>query len=355
MSESGSSRSGFMPSRVVHLHPSRFCNLMCQHCYSASGPGVRGELGAETIISALPVLKAEGYEILSLSGGEPLLYSGFKAVVRSAANLGFQVNLVTNGAPVGGRLLDFIAEYVNLVAVSLDGAPETHIELRGDAHAFLRAERAMDRLAAVGARFGLAYCMSKESIRDMPWAAEFALAKGAGLVQFHPFAPIGRGRSLANRLGLNEADKARAYVIGALLDTGDGPVIQMDLAPVEAARERRNDYAVLDLEDVSGKLLSDIINPLIIDEKGIVSPLSYGIQRRFVLGGLESNIALLIDLFKKEGWHDLRTLLNESFVRLETCDGNLVDWFYHIVETSHFLLNHPEKNRAFEQHALQNA
>src|SRR5919108_283818 len=165
------------------------------------------------------------------------------------------VSTTSSMATTGGALC---RNWFRLVAVSLDGAPETHIELRGDAHAFLRAERAMDRLAAVGARFGLAYCMSKESIRDMPWAAEFALAKGAGLVQFHPFAPIGRGRSLANRLGLNEADKARAYVIGALLDTGDGPVIQMDLAPVEAARERRNDYAVLDLEDVSGKLLSDI-------------------------------------------------------------------------------------------------
>lgn len=343
MVESGSSRSGFMPSRVVHLHPSRFCNLSCQHCYSASGPGLRDDLAADLIISALPVLKAEGYEILSLSGGEPLLYSGFKAVVRNAAALGFRVNLVTNGAPVGGRLLDFIAEYVNLVAVSLDGAPETHIELRGDARAFLRAEKAMDRLAAVGTRFGIAYCMSRESLQDMPWAVEFALAKGAGLVQFHPFAPIGRGQSLVDRLSLSNTDKARAYVVGALLDTGDGPVIQMDLAPVEGAQQRRSDYAILDLEDASGKLLSDLINPLIIDEKGMVSPLSYGIERRFALGRLESNIALLVDRFKKEGWCDLRTLLNEAFARLGTGGGNFVDWFYHIVETSHFLSDHPEK------------
>ncbi|HLO18173.1 MAG TPA: radical SAM protein [Anaerolineales bacterium] len=353
MAESGSSRSGFMPSRVIHLHPSRFCNLTCQHCYSSSGPGVRGELAAETIISALPALKAEGYEVLSLSGGEPLLYSGFKVVVHSAASLGFRINLVTNGAPVGGHLLDFIADYVNLVAVSLDGAPETHIDLRGDARAFLRAERAMDRLATVGVKFGIAYCISRESLQDMPWAVEFAKAKGAGLIQFHPFAPVGRGQLLANRLGLSESDRARAYIIAALLDTGQGLTIQMDLAPVEVARARRGDYAVLDLEDANEMHLSDLVNPLIIDETGLVSPLCYGINQRHALGLLGSNSATLVDHFKKEGWRDLRTLLDVAFARLGTCGENFVDWFYHIVETSYGLPAHYDRTLAPDPYTLR--
>ena len=354
MAESGSLRSGFMSSRVIHLHPSRFCNLTCQHCYSASGPSVRGELAVKTIISTLPMLRGEGYEVISLSGGEPLLYSGFKTVVQEAVSLGFRINLITNGAPVGGHLLDFISEYANTVAVSLDGAPETHVNLRGDARAFLRAERALERLAEAGMRFGIAYSVSRESLTDMPWAVEFARAKGAALVQFHPFAPIGRGRSLANRLGLNEFDKARAYVIAALLDTKQGPAIQMDLAPVEGAQTCRGDYSVLDVDDANDMLLSDLINPLIIDETGLVSPLCYGINTRFALGQLESNITMLVDQFKTEGWRDLRALLEAAFAQLGTSGESFVDWFYYLVETSYRLPNHPERTRAFEQYFTTN-
>src|SRR5438045_3483845 len=126
MTESGSSRSGFMPTRVIHLHASRFCNLACKHCYSASGPDVRGALAPKSVLSTLSVLKKEGYGTLSLSGGEPLLYSGIEEVIVGAADLGFRINLITNGAPVGGRLLDLMAERVGLVAISMDGAPERH-------------------------------------------------------------------------------------------------------------------------------------------------------------------------------------------------------------------------------------
>ena len=33
-----SMRSGFLPDRIIHLHPTRLCNLACLHCYSESDP-----------------------------------------------------------------------------------------------------------------------------------------------------------------------------------------------------------------------------------------------------------------------------------------------------------------------------
>jgi Fe-coproporphyrin III synthase len=340
LSESGSSRSGFIPARIVHLHPTRFCNLTCQHCYSESGPTLRGEIQAAAIISALSSLRMEGYEVLSLSGGEPLLYSGIEVLLKGAAALGYRINLITNGAPVGGRLLNLVAEYVNLIAVSLDGAPKTHIELRGHPNAFIHAERAMDRLASKDVRFGIAYCVSRESLSDMPWAVEFAKVKGAGLVQFHPFAPIGRGRWLSDRLSLSETDKARAYVIAALLDTGKEPVIQIDLAPIGVVCERRADYSVLQLEDASKVLLSDLVNPLIVEETGLVSPLSYGIDHQFAIGMLGIDFTKLIANYKEVRWRELRTLLEKAFTRLGMNGENFVDWFYHVVNTSYCFQEH---------------
>ncbi len=291
----------------------------------------------ETIISILPLLRAEGYEVLSLSGGEPLLYPGFESVVQEAVALGFRVNLISNGAPLGGKILNVVAKYVNLIAISLDGAPKLHAELRGDMRAFVRAERACDRLLEKGVRYGLAYCVSRESLVDMPWAVEFAARKGASLVQFHPFAATGRGRRLAARLSLDEPDKARAYVAAALLQDEQGPAIQIDLVPVEAVRSRRSDYAILNLEHVHTTLLSDLINPLVIDELGRVLPLSYGIDPQFALGQIESNFAVAVARYKAEGYRDLGTLLDVSFARLDSQDTQFVDWFYHVVETIHAL------------------
>ena len=210
---------------------------------------MRRALAPARILAALPLLKAEGYTVLSFSGGEPLLYRGFETVVRDAAELGFQINLVTNGAPVGGRLLELLAEHASLVAISLDGGPALHGEMRAHPQAFAHAERAMDRLAAAGVRFGLAYGLSRPSLCDMPWAVDFAAAKGASLVQFHPFAPIGRGRTAAAHYALDAADKARAYVLAALLESANGPQIQLDLVPAAVARSRRSDYAALTVDE----------------------------------------------------------------------------------------------------------
>jgi MoaA/NifB/PqqE/SkfB family radical SAM enzyme len=292
-------------------------------------------LSADKIIDALPFLRKEGYEVLSLSGGEPLLYSGFETIVRSASKLGFRINLITNGAPVGGRLLDLIAEYVDFVAVSLDGMPELHVELRGNPRAFRWAERAMDRLGALGKRFGIAYGVSRESLSGMPWVVNFAQEKGAALVQFHPFAPTGRGQQLRDRLSLRETDKARAYLIASLLDMGNEPAIHLDIAPVSIAQSHRQDYEILLLEDATDTPLSSLVNPLIIDETGLILPLSYGINQSLALGRLESNSADWITVYKEGEWKKLRSLLELAFSALDSQKAHFIDWFFHVVETSY--------------------
>lgn len=335
MVSSGSTRAGFLPARVIHLHASRFCNLACKHCYSASGPHHRDGLRHELIVAALPLLRQEGYEVLSISGGEPLLYTGFESVVRAAFQLGFRINLISNGAPIGGRLLDIIGEYVNLVAISLDGAPATHVEMRGNAHAFAWAQRALERLATTDTTYGVAYCVSQRSLTDMPWAAEFAAKIGASIVQFHPFAPVGRGRTLSDRFDLSEFDKARAYVLAALLDTGAKPAIQIDYAPVEALRSSRDDYAILHHVGDGKLLLADLVNPLIVDESGYLLPFAYGINPKYSIGQIGPELKQLINGFKRSGWRETCSLLSAAFESLGEHGERLTDWFYHVVQTSY--------------------
>ena len=248
--------------------------------------------------------------------------------------MGYRVNLISNGSPVDGQTLKVLAECVDLIAISLDGAPDTHDQLRGSAKAFLYAERAIDRLASAGVRFGIAFCVSQKSLTDMLWAAEFAETKGASLIQYHPFASIGRGHMLSESMTLNESDKARAYVIAALLDISNKTAIQLDLTPVDVARTRRNDYALLKKNHSGRPLLSDLVNPLIVDELGSLTPLAYGISPRFTFGRIGDDIEAYIANYKRDGWRDLYTLLDTSFESLGASGERFVDWFYHIVEIS---------------------
>ena len=116
-------RSGFLPDRIIHLHPTRLCNLACLHCYSESGPHQRGALDLGTVTSGLEVLRAEGYKVVSLSGGEPLVYRDIGAVVGAAKALGFRVTMITNGLLVSGRNAAVVAE-LDGMAVSFDGLPK---------------------------------------------------------------------------------------------------------------------------------------------------------------------------------------------------------------------------------------
>lgn len=334
MSDPDSIRAGFIPARVVHLHPSRFCNLTCQHCYSASGPKEDRGLRVGEIIAALEILRGEGYEVVSLSGGEPLLYPDFEVLAREAYELGFQVNLITNGAPVGGRVVDAIAQYVTIVAISLDGAPDVHNQLRGDERAFFHVERAITRLAERNIPFGLSYCVSKRSLVDMPWAFDFAEEKGAKLLQFHPFAAVGRGRFLADQLSLNEVDLARAYVIAAVLEALKVPTIQIDIASVRIAQERRGDYRILELEEAANNRLSDLISPIVIEETGTIYPFSYGIHRSLAMGRIDSDLPRYIADYKERGWQMARALLEIAFAQLVSYNGDFIDWFDHVVQTS---------------------
>ena len=340
MSEKSATRSGFISSRIVHLHPSRFCNLACDHCYSQSGPQHKSALDPNLIIDALEVLKNEGYEVLSLSGGEPLLYTGLEVVIQAANALGFRINLITNGTPVNGRTLDFIEQYVDLVAISMDGAPETHNRMRRNRQAFHFVERAIFRLRERYIKFGLAFCVSNASLSEMPWAVDFATSEGASLLQFHPFAAVGRGIGNQSQFQLSSQELTRAYAIAALLQSSDGPFIQIDLAPLKVARQYRSDYEILTIGSGQEALLSTLINPLIITEAGQLLPFSYGINPMYGLGKIDENLSMSIKTFKESDWLELHDLIKQTFEQIDMQNEGFVDWFHLIVQVSCSQHNH---------------
>src|SRR5215218_8480864 len=180
-------RSGYLPDRIIHLHPTRLCNLACLHCYSESNPQQRAALDPDVLCSALAVLRTEGYAQVSLSGGEPLVYQPLRTVVERSRELGYRVTMISNGLLATERM-DPILEQLDGIAISFDGLEETHIALRGRADAFKRACAAIEHLASRGFPAAAAISLARDSIPELPDLAEHLVSLGARALQVRPVA-----------------------------------------------------------------------------------------------------------------------------------------------------------------------
>src|ERR1017187_1042935 len=83
--------------RILQIHPTLRCNLHCEHCYSSSGPWAREELDLPAVEKVLPDAGRMGYQVVSISGGEPFLYRRLAGLLRHARALGMQTTVITNG------------------------------------------------------------------------------------------------------------------------------------------------------------------------------------------------------------------------------------------------------------------
>src|SRR5262245_41597787 len=165
-------------ARILHLHPTRLCNLRCLHCYSNSSPQLRAELPIALACSALTDANAEGYNMVSVSGGEPLLYRGILTLLDAARSLGMGTLIVTTGMLLDARRIGELKERVDLLAISLDGRPDRHNAVRGSDRAFELMASRLAEVRAAAIPFAFVFTLSAESIDDLIWAADFAAEQG---------------------------------------------------------------------------------------------------------------------------------------------------------------------------------
>ncbi len=316
-------RSGFLPDRTVHLHPLARCNLACRHCYSASSPQASAMLGMDRLAPALERLRAEGYEVVSLSGGEPLLYPELAALLDHAKALGFRVAAVTNGYRVGPRFARLI-ERIDAVAVSFDGLAPVHDRVRGAEGAFARGMAALDWLRAAGRPSAAAYTVSRESFSDIPEFVELAAEKGVRAVQLRPL--VMAGRAVADYAGpaLDEADRSRLWLLAQALDEAweGAPTIHADLAHAQAVAADRGAWDSALAEGM--RPLSDIVNPLVITPDGALRPFTFDFPSAYDLGRIEDLAAPVraVPLAVARIRRLIRAALDEAGRRDE-----FIDWF----------------------------
>ena len=93
---------------TLQVHPGRRCNLQCLHCYSDSGPAVSEQLNIDLLQAAVADAAAIGYKVMSVSGGEPLLYPALGQLLHAAHDAGLVTTVTTNGMLLEQRQLDVL-------------------------------------------------------------------------------------------------------------------------------------------------------------------------------------------------------------------------------------------------------
>lgn len=122
-----------MNMSYVCFNISSECNMHCPYCYRVGN--TRGNVNLENAKRYVDYLIKHGCRTINITGGEPLLNSEWKNIIKYCADRGLFVILSTNGLQLD--LNDEILNRVGVLSLPLDGGtPEVNGKTRSEGHFF---------------------------------------------------------------------------------------------------------------------------------------------------------------------------------------------------------------------------
>jgi len=267
---------------VLQVHPSRRCNIACAHCYSSSGPKVREELRLELLSNCLEDAVGLGYRQLAVSGGEPLLYGPLPELLACARGLGMVTTMTSNGMLITPARWEPLAPLVDVLAISIDGRPGEHDEIRGRSGAFARTVASLEVVRSSGARFGFIFTLTQYNADSLEFVVRLAAEHGARSVQVHPLTLHGRAATTLSGARPDGTELVAALLEATRLGGELGVVVHVDAVTIDQLLEYR-DHLVPDRPVTA---LIDAAPILVVDADGSVVPLTHEVSRTLALGSL---------------------------------------------------------------------
>ena len=120
-SSDGIDAEGVMPPlRFLWLEVTRKCNLTCNHCYEDSSPRLPllGSLKTQDWIDILQQASELGVQMVQFIGGEPTLHPDLGLMIKTAAQLGMEIEVYTNGTAISDDLWSVFTEHEVRLAFS---------------------------------------------------------------------------------------------------------------------------------------------------------------------------------------------------------------------------------------------
>jgi sulfatase maturation enzyme AslB (radical SAM superfamily) len=325
--------------RIIQIHPTLQCNLTCLHCYSSSAPRLKKQLSPAMINDFLAEAYQQGYNAISVSGGEPFIYSGLGQVLRYAKSLGYFTTVTTNGTLFKNNDANTaILQYIDLLAFSIDGSPEHHNYMRNHPKAFERLEEGIAIVQKHIDKYGFIHTLTSQTLSSLLWLANFASSKGGRLLQLHPLERAGRGVQMADAMALTEEDLYRIYILSHYLKQKyEGEMlIELDLLHRDQILQSPGSIYAQHNQTTYHRI-TDYLRELILDEHGNLLPISHGFSTDYAIGNLFDGRCLnsMTADFFKQTQPQLQQLFNNTYQEVADQQAHeLLNWAELIVNNS---------------------
>lgn len=332
-------------SRIIQIHPSLNCNLKCKHCYSSSAPGLKDGLDVGLLMHILEQASAIGYNVISMSGGEPFLYKSIEELTRQSKSIGYFNSVTSNGMLFETSNARNTFKYLDLVAISIDGKEDFHDTMRSHKGAFKKMVQGIEILKDEIKNYGFIHTLLPGSWKLLPWLAEFAMDHKAGLLHLHPLEMSGRANLNFNEIQFTSNDLHKIYIACHYLKTyyGNDLFIQLDLLHKDNIIDNPNFLFHQSFQpEFTCESFSSIFKELIIDDKGDIFPIAYGCSEFFKIGNIASSRKLseMIELFMVEKMDYMMRLFNDTYFEIvNNKEYEIFNWSERIIANSRFFDN----------------
>lgn len=162
------------------------CNY---HCIMCRRPQESTDLSRWAVFDVMEQARAIGLETISFCGGEPFVHKDFVDIAERAIELGFKVQLTTNGSLVDEEKLERLRG-LDCLTVSIDALEATHDRIRGVPGAFERAVNALRLAGKAGITCGTNTVMQRANADELLPLFEHLLDATEGRLDYVRHAPV---------------------------------------------------------------------------------------------------------------------------------------------------------------------
>ncbi|HJW08976.1 MAG TPA: radical SAM protein [Holophagaceae bacterium] len=185
--------------RIASLFLTPVCDMQCRFCAAEEDFSAMTPDQAQRLLRGL---RAWGFDNIVLGGGEPFMWPhGVESLSRSARDLGFLVQVCTNGIrlPDGFERSPGIHRYI-LPLEAMDPSLHDSLRVHRNGHHALVLDR-METLAAAGRELTVSTVVTQANLDQLPAIADHLRglkARGARVHAWHlyRFLPVGRGGAI---------------------------------------------------------------------------------------------------------------------------------------------------------------
>ena len=316
--------------RIVQIHPTLRCNLKCAHCYSSSLPGNQEYLSVEAILRFLAFAKEQGFNVVSMSGGEPFLYPGLGDLLQETQAMGYQNNVATNAMLLAAEGKRHWLNFIDIIAVSVDGPPDIHDEIRKQPGAFNKMLKGLEAIKTVKDNFGFIHTITNRTEEYLLWLVQFALDHQAKLLQLHPLELSGRAAIEMRHMLPSQDALEKIYLTCFLLkeEIEEDLFIQLDSFHHDFIIEFPElIYAGKQQVIHNSSKLADCFRQIVITENGDIQPVGYGMNASYKIGNIfNPDYQEMLEEYYNNIYPRTQLLFAEVFEKIKTGSEVMINW-----------------------------